>query len=128
MLGQPVDEISRLIFHLVGLFLPCAEGGDGFVGQEFFHGLVAVFPLQRQFVVDERVVEADAGGVGLVVAVVNLVEVRPVDGAQAHGAGFTRGINFTSAKVEGAQLLAGGTDSTNFSMSRRIVVGRHAVR
>lgn len=115
------------IFHLVGLVFPCLEGGDGFVGQEFFHGLVAVFAFQGQFVVDERVVEADAGGVGFVVAVIDFVQMGPVDGSQAHGTGLARGIDFASAEVERVQLLAGGADGAHFGMGRRVVVGRYAV-
>ena len=51
----------------------------------------------------------------------------PVDGPEAHRAGFTRGVDDAAVQVEGAQGAAGRPDGIDLGVGRGIVVEGDAV-
>ena len=55
-----------------------------------------------QFLVDEVVGEVDGGGVLFRVAVIDALDMCPIDGAEAHGARLAGGVDDTVREVEGA--------------------------
>jgi len=76
---------------------------------------------------DESVVEADGGGFGLGVAVDDPLEVGPVDGAEAHGAGLASAIESAAFQVEASQLLGGDADRLDLGMGGGVVAGEDFV-
>ena len=118
---------DNLIFYLVDLRSPQFESPDGFFAKQYFRRQLAGRGWQSQFVVDERIVEIDALGIQLVVGIVNLVQTGPIDGSQAHGAGFTGCVDFASAQVESAQLGSGCSDGADFGMGGWVALGGYLV-
>jgi len=79
--------------------------------------------LRREgdFVIDEGVVEAGAGGFDAGVGVVDGGGAGPVHGAEAHGAGFATGVDFAAFELEGTELLAGFADGHDFGVGGGVV-------
>ena len=51
----------------------------------------------------------------------------PIDGSEAHGAGFARGVDGAAREVERAQLATGLTDGVHLSVCCWVVVDGYAV-
>ncbi len=80
-----------------------------------------------QLLVDEVVGEVNGGGILFRVAVIDALDMRPIDGAQTHGARLAGGIDDAVRKVEGAQFAAGLTDGVHFCMGGGVIVAGHAI-
>ena len=119
--------VGGSVLYLVFLVHPHPEGAEGFMREQDFAVETAFVLGKLQLVVDERVIEADVFGVGLVVAVVEFVDMGPVDGAEAHWARLARRVNLAAGKVEGVEFGAGGADGADLGMSRGVTVGGDAV-
>ena len=79
-----------------------------------------------QFIKD-FIPESDVGVVLNCAAIINLVNVRPENGKQAHGTGLARSIELASGKIIGIQLLFRVPDCFDFSVRGGIPVGKHHV-
>ena len=115
------------ILRLIDLFRPEAEGGLGFVAEELDDGDVAPGHRPVQLFVDEVVGELDGFRILAGVCVVDPVDAGPVDGPEAHGTGFTRGVDDAAVQVEGVQGAAGRPDGIDLGVGRGIVVEGDAV-
>ena len=119
---------DSLILHLVLLHLPGAEGFEGLVAEQRDKRNGAFFDMLFQFLVDEVVGEVDGGSILFRVAVVDALDMRPIDGAQTHGARLAGGIDDAVRKVEGAQFAACLADGVHLGMGGGVVVAGDAVR
>jgi len=63
------------------------------VAQQLCHGNGARLGRLCDFLINEVIVKLDVGGVGFGVGVVNVPKAGPVNGGQAHGAGFATCVN-----------------------------------
>ena len=86
-----------------------------------------MFERERDFAIEECIVEVGAGCVGTGIAKPDAIDVRPVDGGQAHGAGFAAGVDFRALEAEDAELLAGSADGADFAVGGGVVVAGDAV-
>ena len=77
-----------LIIYFVNHAAPYVECHYGFVVKQLCVFYLSIFGVEAYFVVDKRVVEVDILGICFGVAVINFVEVCPVDGSQTHGTGL----------------------------------------
>lgn len=77
--------------------------------------------------VNERVVETRFRGFVAGIRIKDPVGSRPVDGAEAHGAGFAAGVDVTAGELEGAQAAAGIANGDHFGVGGRVVGRGHAV-
>ena len=50
------------------------------------------------------------------IGVEDAVEVRPVDGPEAHGAGFATGVKGAAVELVGLELAAGSADGKDFGV------------
>ena len=116
------------IFYLVLLHLPGAEGFEGLVAEQRDERHGAFFDMLFQFLVNEVIGEVDGGGILFRVAVIDALDMRPIDGAEAHRAGLAGGIDDTVREVEGAQFATGLADGVHFGMGGGVVVAGDAVR
>ena len=119
--AQPGLRAINLIFSLACQFRPDAETGQRLVAQQLRHGQLAVGQGSVQLLVNELVVEADGGGIGLGIAVENPARPGPLNGPQAHGAGFATSVEVAAIELEGAQLLAGFADGIDFGVAGGVV-------
>lgn len=115
------------ILRLVDLFRPEAECGLGFVAEELDEGDVAPGHRPVQLFVDEVVGELDGGRILTGVCVIDPVDAGSVDSPEAHGAGFTRGVDDAAVQVEGVQGAAGRPNGIDLGVGRGIVVEGDAV-
>ena len=74
------------ILHLILLLLPSAEGANGFVAEQRDGRHGARFLMLLQLLVNEVVGEVDGGSILFRVAVVYALDMRPIDGTEAHRA------------------------------------------
>ena len=119
--------MSGLILRFLVVLFPHAESLQCLLAQQRQHGFVAVGGLERYFVVDKVVVEANGGGILAVVGIIDLVDACPIDGTQTHGAWLARGVDLTAREVERAQTLGGAAYAVDLSMCCGVVVYGHAV-
>lgn len=89
------------------------------------HG--ALIRRERQFGVNEFVVEAVFGGVAARAGVEVSREARPIDGAEAHGAGFAAGVELAAGELEIAERVTGSADGGDFGVRGGIVGGRDEI-
>lgn len=73
------------------------------------------------------VTEADEAVVLDGATVVDLVDIGPHAGTEAHMAGLAGGVELTAGKVEGAKHLAGLADGVNFTVAGGIIGEEHLV-
>ncbi len=102
-------------FVFVGVEL--LEEGEGFIAEEvggdLDAGLAEAFHVE---VGDGEFVEAGVGGVGDIGAEEDFIDVGPVDGGEAHGAGFGGGVDGAALEVDEAELFAGEANGVDFSV------------
>ena len=78
----------HLVVNLVGAGAPGFEAGGGLRREELCGGDAARAEWERDFAIEEGVIEADCGGVRGSVAEEDGIAAGPVDGGEAHGAGL----------------------------------------
>ena len=88
---------------------------------------MAVFYLSTNLLINELVVEADLCRILSVVGIIDSVEVRPIDGTQAHRTRFARGINLAPLQVECLQGTSCLTNGIHLGMGGRVVVDGDAI-
>ena len=93
----------RLVSSFVFLFLPHSESSERLIGQQYLHHLLPFGGRERQFLVDEFIVESGIGGIPTITAVIDMVQVGPVDGSKAHRAWLARRVDVAAAQIESAQ-------------------------
>ena len=124
------SEFSRET-QLVGLFVdlafPGAEGFERFVAHDLRGWDFALRVRLLNLLVDERIVEAGLRGVGRGAAKIKARGTRPVDGAEAHGAGLTRSVELALAKLKEAERGAGLAYRDDLGVSCGVVSGRDAI-
>lgn len=118
---------SGLVLSLVGLGVPGFEGLDGLVGEHLLLGDEAVGFGEGELLVDERVVEIDARGIGFGVAVENFRNVSPVYCAEAHGAWFARRVYHGAGEVERTLVARGVADGVDLGMGGGVVVSGNTI-
>src|SRR6185312_4546421 len=96
--------------NLVGLFQPFLEDLPCLRRAEPDEGHGPAVDRLVEFAVDVVVVEADGGGVAARVGVIDAIQPRPVDGAQAHRTGLATRIHLAALQAKGAERAAGGAD------------------
>lgn len=116
-----------LILYLVAFCFPVAEGLQSFVAHESFGRDGTLGNGAFNFFVYKFVAEIDVLGILFRVSKANAAESGPIDGAQTHGAGFAGSVDGTAFQLERVLFLTGGTDSRDFGMCCRVVIGGDAV-
>src|SRR5215813_564109 len=113
--------------NLVRLFQPFLEYAPGLVGllMDERHG--PAIDRLAELAVDVIVVEPDGGRIAAGVGVVDTIEPRPVDRAQAHRAGFAARIHLATLQAERAEPAAGCADCDHLRMRGRIAERRDLV-
>ena len=119
--------MSRSIGRLLVGFDPLAEDGVGLGQGHGGGGQTAVGGVEGQFAIDEGIVEAGLGGIVLGGGIVEVVEPRPVDCAETHGARLARGVDVAAREVKSVQFRRCGTDGLHLGVRRGVVVGCHAI-
>ena len=119
--------MQTLVRDLVRLLLPGPESRESLFVHQLNHRDPALGKRLRELAVDERIVEADARSVGGQVAKVHTSQVRPIDGAQAHGAWLARGVNLAILKNESAEFGAGLANGDDLRVGGWIVGRGHAI-
>ena len=89
--------------------------------------MLRVFGTEGDFAIDEVIVKADVGSVGTRIGIIDLVEMRPIDGTETHRARLTRTIDFTAREIKGLEFVTRLTDGIDLGMSRRVMVFCHTV-
>ena len=82
---------------------------------------------QWHLIIQEGVVEADLGGLVAGVGVDEAVEPCPVDGGEAHRAGFATGVDGRPLQAEIGETGAGAADGDDFGMGGRVAGCRDLV-
>ena len=90
------------ILDLILFRFPSAEGANGFVAEQRNGRHGARFLMLFQLLVNEIIGEVDGGGILFRVAIVDALDMRPIDGTEAHRARLTRGIDDAIREIEGA--------------------------
>lgn len=118
---------SKSVASLVrnGCIFP--EETAGFAGMSLQGGDRAFFRRQGELGVELEVVEANGGGVFDTKSIVDPLDARPVDRAEAHRAGFAGGVDLTVGEAEVADLRAGGADGGDFAVGGGVVVPQDLV-
>ena len=116
-----------LVLYLVGFLLPEAEGFEALGTHERQRGNGALGGGKRYLVVDEGVVEAYGRCVGAGVCVVDALDAGPIDGAQAHGAGLARAVNFAATQVKCTLGSTSRTNGAHLGVGRGVVQDGYAV-
>jgi hypothetical protein len=117
------ESVARLVRN-GGVF---SEEAAGFVGVGLQGGDRAFFRSQCELGVELEVVEADGGGVFDTKSIVDPLDACPVDGAEAHRAGFAGGVDFAVGEAEVADLRAGIADGGDFAVGGGVVVPQDLV-
>ena len=116
-----------LVLDSVRHTVPLPKDRERLVSQQLTGGDPPVGTRQLQLPVEEFIIETDFprvfGGIGEV----NHIDPCPVYGSQAHRAGLTTGIDFTTAKVECAEPGSRFPDRHHLRVGRRVVAGDHLV-
>ena len=115
--------LAKLVRSSVGFGAPGLEDGVGFVAEKFAHGNAASLMGDLKFAVDEGVVKSCGGGIGGGGSVENARGPSPVDGAEAHGAGFAGGVEVAMIELEGFETLASFADSDDFGVRGGVIGG-----
>src|SRR5579885_1686588 len=113
--------------NFVGFIQPFLEHRAALRQGQMDEGNAAAEDGLAELAIDGVVVEADRGGIGPRVGVVDAVEPRPVDGPQAHGTGLAAGIEIAAREAEAAGRPAGFADRDDLGMGGRIVGRGHPV-
>ncbi len=87
-----------------------------------FHGDLAGRDGFFQFVVQPVVTKADGCGFGAAVGEDDALDLCPVGGGEAHGAGFAGGVEGAAGEVKLAGFLAGSADGIDFCVGGGVVV------
>ena len=93
-------HVSGSINNLVRLVYPRPKGSKCLLPHHLSRWNPALRVGQSHFPVDERVIENDLGGVARGVSEIHVREATPVDGTEAHGAGFARGVQFAIQQLK----------------------------
>jgi len=120
-------HVSGSINNLVRLVYPRPEGSKCLLPHHLSRWNPAFRVGQSDFPVNERVIETDLGRVTRGVSEIHVREATPVDGTEAHGAGFARSVQFAIHQLKIAQFTAGLPDRYHFRMSRGIVRKGHTI-
>lgn len=107
--------------------MPEVESLDSLFAEHLSLGDTTLVDRESELLVDIGVVEADASGVELVVAVEYVRYVSPVDSAEAHRARFAGGVDDSALEVVRAGVCGSVSDSHDFSVGGRVVVGGYSV-
>lgn len=91
------------------------------------HRIAPFRGVQRQLLIDQAVVEARVGGIGARGGVHDARGPRPVQRAQAHGAGLAAGVHRAAVQLEGIELGTRRTDRHHLGMRRGVVAAGDAV-
>src|ERR1022692_1603080 len=75
----------------------------------------------RDFLIDERVVEADFSSIRCRIAEENAVWPRPINRSETHRTWFAGGVNLAAFQLEELKFLASLADGNNFRMRGGIV-------
>ena len=113
---------SSSVIDSVGETAPCVEAGDGLGAEHLLGGDDALGYGLDDLVVEEGVVEACVGGIGLGSAEEDGLTARPVDGGEAHGARLAACVDGAALKLEVAEFLTGGADREDLGVGGRVVI------
>jgi len=116
-----------LVGGFVRLGVPGFEDRGRVVAEQLAHGDATGLVWCLEFAVDESVVEPGGGGIGGSGSVKNVRRASPVDGAEAHGAGFAGGVEITMIELEGFEALASFADGDDFGVGGGVVGGSNAI-
>src|SRR5208282_4014315 len=106
---------TALILDLVGFFQPGAKRGQRLFTHHLDHRYSALGMCLSDFAVDKRIVKSGVGCVGGQATEINPGNTRPINCAQAHGAGLARSVEFAALQLEEAELPASLADGENLS-------------
>ena len=120
-------HVSGSINNLVGLVCPRPKGSKCLLLHHLGRCNPALRIGQSNFPVDERIIETDFGRVTRGISEIHVRETTPVDGTEAHGAGFARGVQFAIQQLKIAQFAAGLPDRHYFRVSRGIIRKGHTI-
>src|ERR1039458_9152341 len=81
----------------------------------------------RDFLIDERVVEADFSSIRYRITEENAVWPRPINRAETHRTWFAGGVNLAAFQLEELKFLASLADGNNLRMCGRIVGLRNPI-
>src|SRR5437016_2378117 len=115
------------IRNLVRLGDPLAKQFLGGLAGQLHHREGARGDVERDLLVDEIVVEADAGGVAPSTGVINSVEPRPVNRGETHRTGLTARVEDAAAQIETLQCATGIANRRHFRVRGRIEQARHLI-
>ena len=115
------------ILDLILFRFPSAEGANGFVAEQRDGRHGARFLMLLQLLVNEIIGEVDGGGILFRVAIVDALDMRPIDGTEAHRTRLARGVDDTIREVESAEFAASLTDGVHLGMGGGVVVASDAV-
>ena len=115
------------ISNLVGLLVPCTKCLLSLFAHQHLCGDAAFLGLPSYFLIDKLVAKVDVLSILFCVAVENAPDARPIDGGEAHGAGFATGVDGAARQAEILHPLAGSTNGTHLGMGCRVIVSRDTV-
>src|SRR5690242_12155009 len=91
--------------------------------EKLFHGNFAAADGEGDFAVDEIIVEGDAGRICAGVSVKDSSKTRPVNGGEAHGAGFATGVEIAVVELKGFEAFAGFANGDDLGVGGWVVGG-----
>ena len=111
---------SALILNVIRLVFPFPHDFGGFLE-------VDAMQFKRVVVIKDAIAKADVFRIETVGGKIDFGDVGPFAGVKTHRTRFARGVENTSAQIEGAEVAAGVADGDDFAVRRRIVVKRNPV-
>jgi hypothetical protein len=118
---------AKLVRNTIGVVAPGFESLQSFFAEVLLEGYAALARRLGDFAEDEGVVEAGGGCVCGGGAVENSIEARPVDCAEAHGAGLGAAVEIAAGQLKTCKLAAGGADGDDFCVGRGVGFGGDAI-
>src|SRR5882762_10854483 len=118
----------KSVGRLFCLLLPGRKNSERIVAEKLRHRNAPSGGCDLQLVIDEGIVESGACGIGGGCGVENSRGARPVNRAEAHGAGLARRIKIAAAELKISESAAGFANGHDFRMRGWIVVKGDAVR
>ena len=110
-----------------GCFFPRPKCRQRFLPHHLHHRNLAPRKWLANFFVNRGIVKSDPCRVAGNTGIVNCVNSRPVNGAQAHRARFARRVEFTAAKLEAAKIVASLPNCHHFGMRRGVIRRRDLI-
>lgn len=95
--------------------------------QEFDHGDGAAVDGFSNLFIDEVIVEADGGGIGVRTSVIDASGASPIDRSQTHRTWFARSVDAAVAQLERLQMLASGANGDYFGVGSGVIAAGDAV-